>query len=110
PRGEKEEEVALPYELVVAGEAVRGLAAGGGAVAEPVGQLFHRLGEGAAGAVGPGQAIGGIESLQVRNAAILVALQADALAAAHFGQLVEREHQQLAILPDDSDAVAIDRH
>ena len=46
------------------------------------------------------------EGARVGNAAVLVFLQADALAARHFGNVGEREDQHLAVVADDGDVVA----
>src|SRR5438105_2751009 len=53
----------------------------------------------------PAQPFARAERSRIRQPAVAVALQSDALAAAELGQLGEREHQQLAILPDDRDRV-----
>src|SRR5690606_2345572 len=93
-------------ELIVPWEAGGRLAAGGGAVAQPVGEFLGRRGIGAARTVGPGEAVGDVEGLDVGNAAILVALEAHALAARHGGQLCHGEDQELAVLTDDGHAIA----
>ena len=43
------------------------------------------------------------------SAAVLEALQDDALAARHLVDLVEREDEQLAVLADGRDVIAVDR-
>ena len=56
-----------------------------------------------------GQALLLGEGLYVGQAAILVALEAHALAARHLGQLLQGEQQELAVVADDRDAVAFGR-
>src|SRR5437899_6369910 len=87
-------------------ETLRHHAAGCGAGADPFGQLLARLGEGTVGRILPGQAGLQRERLQVQHAAVLVFLQAHALAARHFRDFGEREDQHLAILADDGEMVA----
>ena len=58
----------------------------------------------------PGQSRIHGEKLGVEHAAILVFLQPDALAARHLRHLGKREDQQLAVLADDRDVVARQRH
>src|SRR6476469_10874448 len=71
-------------ELVVARKSGRRDAASLGYVADPVGNLRLRAGEGAARAVNPGQPLGHCERLGIGDATILVALQPNALAARHL--------------------------
>ena len=81
-------------------------AAGFGAVADPFLELGPGDGERAPGRVAPGEAVGDGEDPGVGNAAVLIALKPRALAARHFVELRKREHEQLAVLPDDRDMVA----
>ena len=60
----------------------------------------------APGRILPGQSLGAGEDLRVGNAALAIFLQAHALAARHFRHLIERENEQLAVLPDDRDMIA----
>src|SRR5688500_12552174 len=90
---------------VAAREAGWRQAAGLGPIANPVAEFVHRAGEAAAGAVDPGEAGGRIEDTDVGDAAVLVALKADALAAWQLGHLGQREDQELSVLADDRDHV-----
>ena len=58
----------------------------------------------------PGQPVGQAEHLCIRQPAVLVALQDHAGAARHLRHLVQREDQQLAVVADDRDVVALGRH
>ncbi len=53
----------------------------------------------------PGQAVCHFETAGIERTAILVFLQANALAPCHFRQLIERENQQFAVLANDCQAV-----
>src|SRR5439155_6829868 len=79
-----------PAELVRLRETLRRQTAGIGAAALPLGELLHGRGEFAAGGVLPGQPRLGVEHDDVREAAVLVFLQANAAAAGHLRHLVER--------------------
>ncbi len=78
------------------------------AVAQPFGQLFLVFRECAARAVFPDKAVGDREAADVGNAAVLVPLQAHALAAGHLRHLRQREDQHLAVFADDGDVIAAD--
>src|SRR6185437_3426677 len=54
------------------------------------------------------EAVLACEGRRVEQAAILVALQIDALPARHLGHLVEAEDQHLAVVADYRDGVAFD--
>src|SRR5690606_3775934 len=69
--------------------------AGAGAFADPVAPLGPLAG--AAGGVDPGRPLLGAKHQGVAQAALAVALQLDALAARHLGQLVQAEDQDLAV-------------
>src|SRR4051812_19702975 len=79
-------------------EALRRQPSGLGAVADPVSEVLFRHRPGPVGGVLPGEALRKREHLGVRDAAALVALEPNALAAAHLGQLPDREHEELAVL------------
>src|SRR5271166_3813676 len=98
--------IASPLEPVVLRKALRRQATGFGAVSDPFVELGPGDGEGAAGGIAPGETLGDRKNLCVRHAAVLVALEARALAARHFVELGDREYEQLAVLADDSDVVA----
>src|ERR671910_535066 len=94
-------------ELVRLRETLRREPAGLGAVGDPVPQVLLGDRPGASGGVPPGQAFLELEDLRVGNAAVLVALKAHALAARHFGHLLDGEDQELAVLADDRNVVAL---
>ena len=75
-------------------------------MAGPLAQLGELDGEGAAAGVLPGEAVGEVEDQDVGDVAVLIALQAHAFAAAHLRHLVEREHQQPAVVADHRNLVA----
>src|SRR5262245_23774725 len=60
-----------------------------GPVAAPLGDLFEREREGAAGRIDPGEPVGPLEGFDVGQAAVLEALQPHAAAARHLGYLIE---------------------
>src|SRR5262249_9102323 len=62
-----------------------------GALADPLRELAHRHRERTSGGVEPSQAVLAREHASIRQAALLEALQDDALAAGHLVQLLERE-------------------
>src|SRR6266851_486565 len=93
-------------ELVRLRKTLRRQTAGVGAVAAPVRQFLDRGAEFAAGGILPGQAILGIECRDIRQAAVLVFLQAHAAAARHLRHLIDRKQQKLAVIADDGDGVA----
>src|SRR5690606_2595538 len=82
------------------------LAAGAGALAEPV--LPVRPLATTAAAVDPLGAGVGVEGGDVGEAALFVVLELDALAAAHLGQFLDLEDQGLDVVPDGGDVVAGD--
>src|SRR5690606_34905393 len=82
-----------------------GHAAGGRTAAQPLRQFLPAAREGAVSRILPGESVRHREGLQVAHPAILVALQAYALAARHLRHLGHREHQKLAIFADDGDMV-----
>src|SRR6266851_5985382 len=88
-------------ELVRLRKTLRRQTAGVGAVAAPVRQFLDRGAEFAAGGILPGQAILGIECRDIRQAAVLVFLQAHAAAARHLRHLIDRKQQKLAVIADD---------
>src|SRR5262249_51254809 len=96
-------------ELVVLRKALRRDAACVGTVATPVLQLLDRQREAASRGVVPRHSVIGLECGYVREALFLVALQADAPAAAHFGHLVERENHHLAIFADGRCELTVNR-
>src|SRR5271154_6115905 len=93
-------------EAVVFGEALGRQAPRLGPRADPLFQIGLADGEGPPGRIAPGQAVGELEDARVRQAAVLEALQAHALAARHLGHLSERENQYLAVLSDRRDVIA----
>src|SRR5262249_52475984 len=93
-------------ELVVLGEAVGLHATGIRSAAAPGCQFLHRERERAASRIVPSQPVGTLECLEVREAAILEALQPHATAAHHLRHLFDREEHHLAILADRGDEVA----
>src|SRR5690606_4745226 len=97
-------------ELAAAREALRHHASGLGALADPFDQFGGAALVGAARRILPFEALGKVEGLEVGDAAILVTLQAHALAARHFRDLGRRHDQHLAVLADDGDVIALDRH
>src|SRR5216683_7488996 len=85
-------------ELVRLRKTLRRQTASVGAVATPVRQFLDRGAEFAAGGILPGQAILGIECRDIRQAAVLVFLQAHAAAARHLRHLIDRKQQKLAVI------------
>ena len=86
-----------------------GKTTGVGAIAAPIGEVLERQIENPAGGIGPAQALLDLERLDVRQTAILVALQAHAAPAGHFRRLLDREDHHLAIFADRGDEIAFDR-
>ena len=93
-------------EFVVFREALGRQTASLGAIAEPILQVGGGDRPCPAGRILPGQAFAQSEDLDVGQAAVLVALQAHALAARHFRRLIQGEDQQLAVFADDRDVIA----
>src|SRR5215204_5582409 len=96
----------LSPELIVLRESLRRQTPRLGPVAEPVLELITAECACAVGRLLTGEAIGKREHLGVGDAAVTVALQAHALAADHFRQLLDGKKQELAVLADDRDVVA----
>src|SRR4029077_7032182 len=86
----------LRAEFAGLGEALWRQTAGLGAHAPPIAQIRER--EAPAGRGDIGQAVFLREGLRVGPPAILVALQAHALAARHLRQLLQRKEQKLAVV------------
>src|SRR5260370_1642869 len=96
-------------ECVALGNALWRQPARVGPVAAPVGELLKRLSEDTAGGVGPARAFLDLESLDVGQPAVLVALQTHAAAARHLRHLLDRKDQHLAIFADRGNEIALDR-
>src|SRR5208283_879931 len=92
---------------IAAWEPPRRQAAGFGSVADPILEFRARHIEGPARGVGPAQTFGEGEDLGVGNAAVLITLHPDSLAARHARDFLEREDEQLSVLADNRDVIAL---
>src|SRR5215216_903767 len=94
--------------FVVGKETIGPYPAGIGATSMPCSEFFSGLNKDAAAGIHPGQPIRRLESLDVRQPAVLETLQPHATSARHLRHLLERENQQLAIFADRGDKLALD--
>src|SRR5690242_12093348 len=85
---------------------VRRQPSGLGALADPIAKV--RLGPRLI-AQPPAEPIGQAKHLCIRQSTVAVALQDHAAAARHLGHLLERKDQQLAVVANDRNVVAVDR-
>ena len=100
----------LRIEPVAARKALRRHASGLRTFPAPFGHLIERAVVLASCAVGPCQPLAGLERRHIADTAVLVALQTHTFAASHLGNLRGREQEQFAVLTDDRDHIAFNRH
>src|SRR6516225_1198597 len=95
------------FERVGARKPLRCQPSGIGTIAAPISKLLERERECATGGIGPRESLLRLESLEIAQPTILVALQPHAAPSRHLWDLIERENHHLAVLADRGDELAL---